>query len=159
MSKYVDVGFRMVPLERITPGDEFYLYAREIYWIKLYRELQGGLHSGGDFNILNVSDGGGGCIRTGPSHHLYQNGHLIAGNKNPNYGNGEKISGEKNPCYGLMGEAHPAYGYKHSDEVKKRISESKIGKHNKGNHTRYHVKRGISRPDTCVDCREELQVS
>jgi hypothetical protein len=34
-----------------------------------------------------------------------------------------KLSGEKNPMYGLMGDKHPAFGYKHTDETKEIIRQ------------------------------------
>lgn len=41
------------------------------------------------------------------------------GEKNPNYGNGDKIRGEKNPNYGRH----------HSEEAKRKLSESQKGRH------------------------------
>ena len=154
MEKYLDIGFRIFPIELIPSGDEDLLFEREIFWISHYRTSQGDLKSGdSDFNILNVSDGGKSYVRYGDEHHLFGKGHLIAGENNPNYGNGKKISGERNPCFGLFGEDHPAYNYRHTPETREKIAASKRGKHNPGNHTRYHVKRGISSPETCIDCR------
>lgn len=40
----------------------------------------------------------------------------------------ERSSGENNPCFGLFGEQHPAYGNRHTDDAKKRISEAHKGK-------------------------------
>lgn len=34
----------------------------------------------------------------------------------------DNTSGENNPCYGLFGENHPAFGYKHTEEAKLKIS-------------------------------------
>ena len=45
----------------------------------------------------------------------------------------EAIKGEKNPFYGkgytILGEKNPFYGKHHSDETKRKLSESKKGKH------------------------------
>lgn len=40
----------------------------------------------------------------------------------------EQNAGEKNNCYGLYGDKHPAFGNKHSNETKKKISEAHKGK-------------------------------
>lgn len=42
----------------------------------------------------------------------------------------ELFSGENNPMFGLLGENHPAYGYKHTPEAKQSMSESKKGEKN-----------------------------
>ena len=42
-----------------------------------------------------------------------------------------KMSGENNPMYGKIGEESPMFGKIHSDESKKKISESKKGKKRK----------------------------
>lgn len=159
MGKHQDVGFKLYPLEFCPVGDRAYLSGREKHWISLYRDLQGGLKSGKISNILNVSDGGLGGSLSGPDHHLFGRGYLVSGENNPNYRNGEKISGEKNPHHGKFGSDHPAFGFKHSEETRRVIAESKMGKHNSGNHNRYHTKRGIRNPDTCVDCRLEMNLS
>lgn len=44
--------------------------------------------------------------------------------------NSEALSGEGNPMYGKSGELHPAYGYKHSEEMIKHLSLSKQGNKN-----------------------------
>lgn len=38
------------------------------------------------------------------------------------------LSGSNNPMYGKLGEQHPAYGHRHTEETKRRISEKKKGK-------------------------------
>ncbi|GJQ43747.1 MAG: hypothetical protein JETCAE03_32450 [Ignavibacteriaceae bacterium] len=40
------------------------------------------------------------------------------------------FKGENNPMYGVLGDKHPAFGYKHTEEAKKRISESHVGSNN-----------------------------
>lgn len=44
--------------------------------------------------------------------------------------NSEALSGAGNPMYGKSGDQHPAFGYKHSEEMLKHLSESKIGSKN-----------------------------
>lgn len=41
-----------------------------------------------------------------------------------------RSGGKYNPMYGLYGDKHPAFGNKHTDETKKKISLSKLGKPN-----------------------------
>jgi hypothetical protein len=59
--------------------------------------------------------------------------------KNPHFANRSKITNDKfyyvaegknNPMYGRIGKDHPAYGNKHSKEVKKNISEGQRGEKN-----------------------------
>lgn len=40
------------------------------------------------------------------------------------------FSGENNPMYGKTGEEHPAFGYKHTEESRKKISENQLGEKN-----------------------------
>ena len=44
--------------------------------------------------------------------------------------NSEALSGAGNPMFGKLGEQHPAFGNKHSAEMLKHLSESKIGSKN-----------------------------
>lgn len=44
--------------------------------------------------------------------------------------NSKSLSGELNPMYGKQGQDHPAYGNKHSPEMLKHLSESKMGSKN-----------------------------
>lgn len=59
--------------------------------------------------------------------------------KNPHFVNKAKqtskkfycgLQGKNNPMYGKTGKAHPAYGYKHTEENRKKISESQMGEKN-----------------------------
>lgn len=59
--------------------------------------------------------------------------------KNPHFANKSKQTsvkfyccsdGENNPMYGKIGEEHPAYGYRHSEEHRRMFSERQIGEKN-----------------------------
>jgi hypothetical protein len=63
-------------------------------------------------------------------------GRNVSGENNPMFGKihpnrGKQINsghhGEKNPMYGLRGAAHPAYGYKRSEDTNKKTAESLRG--------------------------------
>ena len=64
------------------------------------------------YNMTDGGDGSSGIICKDSTRKL-----ISANNK-----------GEKNVCYGKFGNNHPAYGNKHSDETKKKISEAHKGK-------------------------------
>lgn len=49
---------------------------------------------------------------------------------NENEGGDVMRSGEEHPLYGVTGEDHPHYGNKHSEETKRKMSESMSGKNN-----------------------------
>lgn len=79
----------------------------------------------------------------------------ISGENNPNYGGvsdehrkhiSEAKVGSKNPMYGKTGEAHPFYGKQHSDESKRKISETKTGVKLKKRY--YHL--------VCKSCNSEF---
>ena len=40
----------------------------------------------------------------------------------------EALSGERSQFYGVKGKYHPAFGYKHTPEARKKISEANIGR-------------------------------
>ena len=44
--------------------------------------------------------------------------------------NSKALQGKLNPMYGKSGELHPAYGYKHSNEMIQHLSRSKQGNKN-----------------------------
>lgn len=44
--------------------------------------------------------------------------------------NSEALKGEGNPMFGKLGEQHPSFGYKHSAEMLKHLSETKMGSKN-----------------------------
>ena len=52
------------------------------------------------------------------------------GENNPNFGN-HKLAGENNPMYGVhrYGENNPMHGKQHSEDVRRKMSESKKGKY------------------------------
>ncbi len=44
--------------------------------------------------------------------------------------NSDSLSGDKNPMFGKYGNQHPAFGNKHTDEMVKHLSETKLGPRN-----------------------------
>ena len=75
------------------------------------------------FNSTNKKIGynssiGGDGVSGGENHPLF-------GKKRPEFG--ESISGNKHPNYGNIGELSPRYGQKHTEETKRKISNSLIG--------------------------------
>jgi group I intron endonuclease len=70
-------------------------------------------------NLTNHTDGGQGLV-----------GHKFTEEHKKKIS--DALSGENNPMYGRYGENNPYYGKKHSDEIRKKISNSLIGtKHTK----------------------------
>lgn len=59
----------------------------------------------------------------------------------------EAFAGSNNACYGLFGEAHPAFGYMHTEETRSKISLSHVGKPKSEAHKRKlsEAKKRISR--------------
>ena len=55
--------------------------------------------------------------------------------------NGITYIGEKNPMYGKFGIAHPAYGYKHTEEFKQKMVQNSSGENN-----RMYGKLGLNNP-------------
>lgn len=47
-----------------------------------------------------------------------------------NKGKADVYSGENNPMYGKIGKEHPAFGYKHTEKVKRQLSERQLGEKN-----------------------------
>jgi|GEM_PF-3481463 len=80
-------------------------------------------------DFLNSHDSYGPPVMKGETHPLYNTGHSEETKqkmRKPHKKLSEKTrmkmsesrKGDKNPCYGKMGEAHPAFGHKKSDEFK-----------------------------------------
>lgn len=164
-------GISCVVLEEIEESDGIeFLEESEKMWIQSLRFL--------GFKLLNVSSGG--RLPSGYTHSEEQKREWSIARKG-------SITGSSNPNFGKYGKDHPAYGRKLSEETKKRLSSLKMGKSNpnygkspsketrekqrettkgiprpytrRNAHIRYHEKTGISRPETCGVCREELELN
>lgn len=67
MRSHLDESFELEVIERCPEGDKDFIYEREMFWIRHYRELQGGLRDRTtESYLLNDLDGGGGSL--GMSH-------------------------------------------------------------------------------------------
>jgi len=55
------------------------------------------------------------------------------------------LSGENNPMYGKKGEDHPAYGYRHTEKAKARMSEIQMG-HEVSEKTRVKIGEAQAKP-------------
>lgn len=74
--------------------------------------------------LRNRTDGGDGTILTGKSNGMYGR----TGPLHHHYGKKrENMMGEFNPMFGKKGTNHPAFGYRHSEDRKEKISKSKLG--------------------------------
>lgn len=94
----------------------------------------------------------------------------LLGEKNPNYGGiseshrkhiSESKQGEKNPMYGKRGEDSPRYGMHHTEESRKKISESKRGKSYSKRYYHLICKKcntpflgNSPKQKYCIDCKE-----
>jgi group I intron endonuclease len=84
-----------------------------VFWEKWYIQL---FKSWG-FRLVNLTEGGDGFDGYKPTPEVFEKIR-----KNRAY-----LRGDKNPMYGKNGEAHPAFGRMHTEEVKKRMSERQRG--------------------------------
>lgn len=81
---------------------------KEIFYIKQLNTRDKSV----GYNMTDGGDGSAGIIIKGSTRELLS----------------QCNSGENNNCYGLYGENHPAFGNKHTDETKERISKAHRGK-------------------------------
>lgn len=102
LAKYGQDNFDFVLLERCSSLSD--LSSREIYWIAELNTLAP--------NGYNLTDGGETPVLSEETKALI----------------GESRKGRKNPMYGKSGELSPTFGRKHTDDVRKKISEIHRGK-------------------------------
>ena len=63
------------------------------------------------------------------------------------------VLGDKNPCFGKFGNAHPAYGNKHTEETKQRISDAHSGKSKSDEHKQALSKSKLQSSKYSYECR------
>lgn len=159
----------VVTLEELPTSDKEILDFREQFWIAALTE------SG--YSLVNRTEGGNGANIRGPIHTEEQKRKWSEARKG-------SITGDKNPNYGKKGPDHPAYGRVYSPETIARLSELKKGENNpnfgkvysseeraaksretegiprpksaRSAHTRYHTNKGVSKPETCKYCAEDV---
>jgi group I intron endonuclease len=157
----------VVELEEVT--DPLNLDEREKYWISRLRDE--------GHRLTNATEGGRDGHAVGPKHSDEQKRKWSETRKG-------SITGPLNPNWQKFGPDHHSYGKKLPEETKKRLSELKKGKRNpnfgriyteeerrqrsealkgrprpdnrKNAHTRYHTNKGISKPETCIYCRDAV---
>lgn len=87
----------------------------------------------------------------------------MSGTGNHMYGR----SGQDAPCYGRLGEKHPLFGTHHSDEAKKKISESTKGRPKSAatkvrmslaNHTRHHSEKKNKKCRWCLGADLQTEI-
>ena len=84
----------------------------------------GRIDNDADGILRNRTEGGDGARLTGKSNGMYGR----VGPLHHHYGNRrENMIGELNPMFGKKGSDHPAFGYRHSEERREKISNSKLG--------------------------------
>ena len=114
IKKYGWDSFNWEILERCLRQD---LGQREIFWIQTFNTYKG-------FGYNQTAGGDGGLGLFGKDNPMY--GKTVSEEEKQR--RSERAKGKNNAMYGRTGPDHPAYGYKHTEETRKRIRESKLGK-------------------------------
>lgn len=107
IKKYGADRFDLEIIEEL-PNDRNLLMEREAYWVKYYNTYKDDFHynltPAGDFSPMKVPE-------------------IAAKVSKAN-------SGKNNPMFGKIGEEHPAFGRKHTQEAKQKLSEAHKGENN-----------------------------
>jgi len=155
MRSHPSGSFELQIIERCPEGDKDFIYDREMFWIRHYRELQGGLRDKAtESYLLNDLDGGGGAL--GMSHTQESKDRISAANLGRKWSEdsrnkmketlatqggtwkGKEFSDEhrSNLSVASSGENNPFFGRSHSQETK-----CKIGKANSGENSAWFGKK------------------
>lgn len=164
VAKYLD-SIVVDVIEECPEGDLEYLYEAEQFWIVQIRSF--------GHRLKNHSEGGASGsygarwtlredqIRRGSSHPLFgtkvSEAHIA---KLADIRRGSKMSAESRAKMSASrsGDRHWAHGGgKFTEEHKQKISASLKGRPSDSAHKRYHLNRGISKPETCKYCKEEIE--